>query len=87
MKASMMIKILMRLTADSSGVCAPAPCSGQTFYRRIERRVNVRALRSRTRAACNFPLKICKKWGAGSPRRGAGQSAGGRVSSKLTVVL
>ena len=87
MKASVMIMILTRLTASSSGVCAPAPCSGQTFYRRIERRVNVRALRARTRAACYFPLKIREKAGAGSLLRGAGQSLGGRASSKQTLVI
>ena len=74
MKTSVMKTILMRLTADSSGVCAPTPGSGQTFYRRIERRVNVRALRPRTRAACHFPLKIREKAGAGSLLRDFGQS-------------
>ena len=61
MKASVMMMILTRLTADSSGVCGPAPCSGQTFYRRIERRVNVRALRARTCGAVIFLLKYAKK--------------------------
>ena len=42
MKASVMMMSLMRVKADTSGVSEPpAPCSGQTFYRRAERRVNV----------------------------------------------
>jgi hypothetical protein len=89
MMASVMRMILMRvkLTADSSGVCAPAPCARQTFYRRIKRRVNVRALRARTLAACHFPLKIRENGRAGSLRRDVGQSACGAASSKQTSVL
>lgn len=87
MKTSVMITILMKVTADSSGVCAPAPCSRQTFYRRIARRVNVRALCPRTPAACHFPLKIRENGLAGSLRRDVGQSAGGVASSKQTLVL
>ena len=44
MKAIMMMIILMKLKADTSGVSAPhAPCSGQSFYRRVERRVNIQS--------------------------------------------
>jgi hypothetical protein len=42
MKASAMMINLMRVKADTSGVFEPhAPCSGQSFYRRVERRVNL----------------------------------------------
>ncbi len=44
-KASVIRMILMKVkaTAGSSEVGAPDPCSGRTFYRRFERRVNARA--------------------------------------------
>ena len=86
MKASVMRMILMKLTAGSSEVCAPAPCSGQTFYRRFERPVNARAFRVRTRAACRFALKYAKMAAQVPPSRG-GQSAAGPASSKQTLVL
>ena len=42
MKASVMTMNLMRVKADTSEVSEPhAPCSGQSFYRRVERRVNL----------------------------------------------
>ena len=87
MKASVIIMILTRLTADSSGVCARAPCSDRTFYRRIKRRVNARALRAGTRADCHFPLKIREKGVPGSLRRDAGQSRAPVASSNQTLVL
>ena len=87
MKTSMMMMILISVTADSSGVCAHTPCSGQTFYRRIERRVNARACFPGTRAACHFPLKIREKGVPGSLHRRAGQSMRVPASSELTLVL
>ena len=87
MKASIRMTTLTKLTVDSSEVCAHTPCSGKTFYRRIARRVNVRDLRARTRAACRFPLKIREKGGPSSLRRDVGQSCARVASSKQTLVL
>ncbi len=58
MKASVMTMILMVLKADTSGVSEPhAPCSGQSFYRRVERRVN---LQYRDEVAGSQPLFLKK---------------------------
>ena len=66
MKTSVMMMILIALTADSSGVCAPAPCYGQTFYRRIERHVNVRLAFSNPRGL-SFSSKNTQKVSCGFP--------------------
>jgi hypothetical protein len=74
------------------GVCA-APCSGLTFYRRPERRVNVGFLWVESDSLCPFPLKIRAKTGAGSVIRGLrararrGRQSGLPASSKAGVVL
>jgi hypothetical protein len=44
MKTSVMMMILMKDTADSSGRWRPTLSSGQTFYRRALRRVNAQSL-------------------------------------------
>ncbi len=87
MKTSVMRIILMKVTADLSVMQAPAPCSGQTFYRRSERRVNVRAFVFGAGRRVGFPQKIRGKAGAGSVLNSIRQSSGRRVSSKDALVL